>query len=568
MPVTSVKVSFGLYALAIKQDSTFSSSVIQPFSKLEDLRTDNVTSKPYKTWEPNFWLLDGYYKFLPDDLSLVHVGMISTAMSDQSGLFATPPTLTADFSQVHSVDNGLTLHFSPYTDDYCGHFRVVFYDDTYTSICTDDYYPGTAEFSTGKPVSDFKRVVITFYTTNKGSRYLRLRGIDFGELIIFEGEDIKTASVIEDTDMLGAELRANTFHVELFSNAEEFRIIAPGGNYASLLQNQPVSVFSIVDEEEIFIGQYYLDRWENTSETEVTFDCVDLLGVISAMKYMGGIWTGSGTTLSALLTAMLDPVSIPYELDPTLDSVAVIGWLPICTYREALQQVALACGAYIDTSRDRVLKIKPVHLVGNSSSYDFTLTTEQMGLNRSLTLKPLVTGVEVTAHNFYAGSESKTLYNGTLPIGDHLITFSQPMHTLSPTGATVLSSGPNHAILHVTVQGTVTLTGLSYVDTQRVYSEYTAGLDPSIKPNIVKIVKAYLVNPNNAQTVTGRVYDYLQQRYVQRVQLIAPTVIPGDTVLVDTLYGGQLRVSVESIEASLTGGFTAEASLVGVEHVA
>lgn len=566
MTKTSVKVSFGLYALAIKQDSVPSATDLQSFSKIDDLRTDSVSSKPYCTYEPNFWVLDGNYKFVNDDETLVHVGMMSQSMSDVAGIFSDPPVLTINFSLLHTVTNGITLHFSTISDDYSGHVNVKYYNGSYSLICSDDYYPSSTEFSTLKTVTDFKRIVITFYTTNKPFRYLRLRGLDYGELVHFTEADIKTAQLVEETDMLAAEARVNTFSMTLYSNNADFSIIAPAGDYSSLLENQPMSVYGMVEAEEVFMGQYYLHKWKNKSETEISFDCVDLMGVIDAMEYMGGIY--SGTTLVSLLTSMLGSVYIPYLLDPTLDSIPITGWIPIGSYRETLQQIAFACGCFIDSSRDRVLKINPIHLVLDDETYDYTISKSEKSSSQTISLKPLVTGVEVTAHNFYAGSESLQLYNGTLPTGSHKIPFGQPMHTLSVTGATITSSGANYAILNVAAQGTVTLSGLKYVDTQRVYSVYMTGLDPSVKPNVKKVQQAYLINSSNAQTIAQRIYDYYQQRYIQTVTLYAPSIMPSEVALIDTLYSKQFRSCVEKMQINLAGGFRAQTELVGVEHVA
>ena len=91
MTRTSPLVSFGLFALALKQDSIPACDDVQTFSIVDDLRTGNVTTKPYITYEPDFWLLDGNYKFKPS--TTVHIGLMSLSMSNASGVFAIPPEL-------------------------------------------------------------------------------------------------------------------------------------------------------------------------------------------------------------------------------------------------------------------------------------------------------------------------------------------------------------------------------------------------------------------------------------------------------------------------------------------
>ena len=62
---TSPRVQFGLYALELKQDSSPACTDVQEFASIADLKTGNATAKPYATYEPDLWLLDGNYKFLP-----------------------------------------------------------------------------------------------------------------------------------------------------------------------------------------------------------------------------------------------------------------------------------------------------------------------------------------------------------------------------------------------------------------------------------------------------------------------------------------------------------------------
>jgi hypothetical protein len=396
---------------------------------------------------------------------------------------------------------------------------------------------------------------------------LRLTGIDYGRSITFTGSAIKAASVVENTSILSTEVIINTFNLCLYSADAEFSLINPAGDYASLAQRQPLAVYETVGNQTLFIGQYYLDTWENQSDTEIEFSCIDLVGVLDTMTFHGGIWLDAGIALEDLLAAILLPIAIPYDLDSTLYGAVVIGWIPICSYREALQQIAFSVGAYVDCSRDRPLKIYPSPIVSASLDYDSAIIKAEKGASQSLALKPAVTGVEITSHDLIEGTGSKKLYDGVLPVGAQEITFSQPMHNLVITGATITESGANYALIDVAVEGAVVLTGLVYVDTRRTYSIYTSGLSISVKPNIVKIEQATLVNLSNAATVTQRVYDYYQQRYLQKVKLFASQVATGDTVLIDALYNKKIRGVVEKMEIDLAMGFTAQCEITGVEHV-
>lgn len=560
MTHTAPRVSFGLYSLVTKADSVPSASNIQPFSKPADLITDNATGLPYATYEQNFWLLDGNYKFLPADLTTVHVGIMSTAMSDGSGNFAVPPVLTIDFSTVHTTD-GLTLHFSQFTGDYATSINVKYYNASAGLILSADYTPTSWEFTVAQVVTNFKQIVITFNSTSRPYRYLRLSNIDYGELIYFSGATIKGASIVEETDPISIEVRHDTFSVKIYSKNAAFSIINPTGYYVYLQSRQPLAVYEDVGTRSIFMGHYYLDTWENKSETEIILNCVDLLGVCDTITFNGDLYTGQ--TIENVLAGILDPLYLPYNLDPTLVGTTLTGWIPMSSVREALQHIAFAVGAYVDCSRSGAIKIYKSPMASDTPTV--TITKSQKGMGGSVTLKPLVTGVEVTAHNYVSVSTSKQVYNGTLAAGSYKITFGEPLHTLSATGATIASSGVNYAVLTVSSPGTVTLSGQTYLDTTQIFSVYNTGLDASVKPNILRARDATLVNSSNGAAVAQRVYNYHQQRLLQKTKLYAPTdVEPMDVVLIDSLYGQHLSCVVEKMSTNLFGGMVSQVEMTGV----
>jgi hypothetical protein len=175
----------------------------------------------------------------------------------------------------------------------------------------------------------------------------------------------------------------------------------------------------------------------------------------------------------------------------------------------------------------------------------------------------LVTGVEITAHDIISGTGTLELFNGILAAGDHEIRFSQPMHDLTCTGATIASSGANYAVLTVAAPGTVILTGLVYIDTTKIFGIYLPSYAYK-KENVLTITDASLVNSENAEEICQNIFNYYQQRYIQDVKLYAPTAEIGDTVNMETLYGNNLFGVVEKATTDLTGGNVASIEVVGI----
>jgi hypothetical protein len=340
----------------------------------------------------------------------------------------------------------------------------------------------------------------------------------------------------------------------------------PSGFYAGLAARQPLAVYEVVNGSPYFMGQYYLNDWKNPTENEIEFDCVDLVGVLDDNTYRGGIYTGTGISVQTLLSEMMEGIYIPYDLDPDLYDIMVIGWIPYTSYRSALQQIAYAIGASVDTSRSWGLKIYKTKIADDEIVSGTITRAQKAQLGQSVTLKKLVTGVSIISHDFIENTTSSELYNGTLAIGLHEVKFSDPMHDLEVTGGTITESGANYAIISVEEEGNVTLTGLGYTDTQKQFSITTSGLSSTVRANVLSVSGAYLVNSSNVEDVAQRLYDYNMQRYQQDVKLFAPTIETGEVVDVSTLSSRKIKGVVEHMDIDLAGGYIANCKIVGVDN--
>jgi hypothetical protein len=560
--MTSTVITFGLFELEINSDSTPAAEDIQDFAKIEDLKSGNVAESPYITYEPNFWQLDGAYRFFPDDENRIHVGMMSTAMSDENGDFSVEPVLTITFSHPHTTD-GLVLRFSQYTEDWADSITVAYYDIDNVLITSDAYEPDDWEFEMDNDVVGFAKIIITFHSTNKPYRYLRVTGIDYGQLIIWDTDQILSANVTEEINMLVTQLPTNTCDVKVYSEEDDFSIVNPTGYYSRLKDRQPLSVYEYVGTTRKFIGRYFLDEWKSPAEKMSEFKCFDALGVMGRINFKGGLWLPEGIASQDLIEMLMTNTGMPYELDADLYDIQVIGYIPLCTCRAALQQICMAIGAFANCSRTGLMKIRPAIILNGTEDYT-TITNAQQGEKPSLDIKSLVTNVELTAHDYAPGSDTITAYDGILAVGQYEIPFQQPLHTLAITGAKINVSGPNYAQITVSTEGTVTLTGLNYIDNQHIYNIYNPLVGEYVIQNVVPISTATLIHSGNVSEVANRMFSYYQQRYVQKLGLFSPTVAPGSVLLSDAQADTHLLGVVEKMSIDLTGGFRANAEVTGV----
>jgi hypothetical protein len=560
---TNTVIAFGLYETATKQDMYGACPDLQPFSDLTELRTGTLAARAYATFEPDFWLLDGEYKLKPSD-SLTHVGLMSLSMSEGNGVFGTDPVLTLTFASSHATA-GLTLRFMEQTNDYSNSLRVVYYSGA-SVVRTDDYAPESWRFSTGQAVASFNKIVITFYRTNKAYRHLRLTGLDFGNLTYFTGDEIRSAKLTEQVSPIALGLKSNTLEVNLISATADFSIVDPQGDYAELVNSQPLDVYEEVGLDTVYMGQFFLREWVNESDTEMLFKCVDRVGVLEGLPYKGNFWE-SATTIETILTDLLTAIKVPYEIDADLAGSTVLGWIPAMSYADAVKHIAFAIGGYVSCARSGAVQIKKTVLAAHLTEYDREIGKGEKGGKQSLSLQPLITGVEVLAYK-YTAMTVDVIFSQYLAAGVHTIIFSAPARSVGIVGgyASISSKAANWAIVSVSISGTVSIQGELYDETQEIKGVYTSGLDASVPKNVVKVGGMKLVHAGNVSAVVNLVYGYYQQRYLQKAKLYGAGFLPaaGSSVLIDSLQNRQIGGIVERMVIDLSGGFTAQAEVLGV----
>ena len=553
---TSAKISFGLYDTTAKDDSTPTATDIQPFVNFNDLKADSLTVPKYATLEHNQFLLDESFDLFPDDAASLSWGLWSLSMSDGSGAFAVPPVLDITFTEDHS-SLGLSMRFCEPTGDYPDSVTVKWYNRGGYLIIQGTFTPMSATWFLEKKVEDFRRIEITFNSSNRPYRYLKLTEIKYGTTKIFSGTDIINASILEEIDPLSSEISINTFDFKLHSNDAEFSVLNPQGVFSLLQQGQKVETAEIVGSIEKKMGTFYLNEWKNEDENTVTMKAIDLIGQIDKTEFAGGIYNGESA--GNLVAEIMTSADAEYELDTSLQASTISGWLPICTHREALQQVAIAIGAIVDCSRSNKVKIYPP-----PSRPTSRITYAQKFTGQTMKVKTLVTGVDITAHTYVAGSETKEIVNETLAVGNYDITFDEPMHSLVISGATITGSNANHAAVNVATVGAVVLIGNLYVDSTKMVRKRMTSLPSGASANVLTVKDATLVGTANASAVAARIYDYYQQRYENEFSMVTGDEVVSDIVMVDSIKGEKLRGGIELMNIDLTGGFVTKLKICGI----
>lgn len=561
---TNTRVEFCLYDVTARGDSAPSCTTAKPFCNLgRDLLLESVPSQnKYGTLESEQWLMDGSFSFFPEVPEQYFWGLWSTTQSDKNGVFADPPVLDITFTQDHS-SSGLTLHFYIPTDDWASRIKIQWFSQDGGLISTALFYPDAVDYYCAKKVENYRRIRIHFLETNRPGRYLKLAGIDYGVYLHFSGHEIVEAHVLEECDPLSSEISINTLNVSLYNKEGRFSILNPEGYFDVLQHKQKFTVWEDVKQDarstgsvSYCMGTFYLSDWSNSGDTLADFSAVDAIGLLDGAPFDGGIYD---TTAAELAEAILTGYS--YTLDGSLAAERVQGYIAAGTRRGALQQLAFAIGAVVDCSRGELIRIAPAPSKASGMiTYDRKLQD-----GSKVTLNPLITAVAVTAHRYLPGEATEELYRDTLDPGIYRVTFNAPavVDSLTVTGAELTESGVNLCTLTVAKAGEVCVTGRKYTDSTVVLRRTAANLPPNAQDNELTVTDATLVGPSRAEAVAVRVLEHYAQRYEQNFSMVAGDEKLADRLIIQSFGGEMVRGVLTKLEFDLTGGFLADAKVIG-----
>ncbi len=266
------------------------------------------------------------------------------------------------------------------------------------------------------------------------------------------------------------------------------------------------------------------------------------MGALTGMVHTGGIYTGQ--TVEEVVKEICG--NIPSLIKSVYAGVKLYGWLPYAdgkerSARDNLAQVLFAIGAYLRTDLNGVLRIEPLW-DGTASLID----VDRSYTGGTVKYDAPISAVTVTEHQYVAGTEAKELFSGTAQNGD-IITFSEPMHSLSATGFTILESGANYAKISA---GAGALTGKAYIHNTRLITQpVTAGAVENIK----SVTDATLVSLVNSYAVAKRLADYYRCRETITNDIVSGHEKPGHVVSVYHPYDKKMvSACIQSLDTTMS----------------
>lgn len=514
-----LKIVYDDIALGAKEDSTAASEDKDYYVDMENLKAE-VEFPDYALCLPRYTKMDGNFSNAPDELK--DMGYVSDSISDSSGVFETPPAITFTFTQNHS-SVGITLTFNDHTGDYCSKVRIRWYrDDEF--LKEQEYEPDSGSYFCYGIVDYYNKVVIEFLETSKPYRNVFLTGITWGLIRVFKDDEIENINYLMELNQLSEEVSINTLDYTVRSKSD----------YAFEFQKKQKQTLYF---DESILGIFYLTDGKQLGEKRYSVETQDAVGILDRNQFMGGVY--DNVLVSEILAHIMAGEGISYFLDDAYSEATVSGYLPVCSKRSALQQIAFALGALVDTSYDRQLYIYP-----QQTEVRGEFTARDIFLGLEVEHSDIVTGIRLYVHSYSKGTETTELYRGSL-LGETKLEFSEPYHSLVISGGELGEYGDNYAYIMGNGEE-VCLTGLKY-------NHSTVSLlkeNPKVtqNKNIAEVKDATLVTVQNAQAVLERLYAYYSSNESVEFRAVMNEQELGDRVCVDTGFKGVMEGNITKLD--------------------
>lgn len=550
---TSCEFEFGFWDVTARDDAIFSAPGNRHFADLESINTeDGATMPELSTLEHNAWTLNGSKTLMPEDTTDYSWGWWSEEISGADGAFINPPVLITTFTENHS-SAGITLRFFstlPKT------VNIKWYSLTGQLLADEDFNPDSVDYFCDYQVENYGKVVITVLSMNLPYRYFRCTKILFGVLEILDTSRITKAVLCEEISPVGLTLPIKTLKLSFFTNGGRFQLLDPSGAYRLFQWKQQMKASDTINGECQPMGVFFLQEMTGQVDSLVDLELVDIIGVLDTINFAGGIY--DATPVRTLIDSVLDEEDIEYDLDPSLENKTITGYLPICTKRIALKQIAFAIGSVVDTSRQGMLRFRPI-----PSTVSHTVSVARKIIGHTVKLEELVTRVDLTIHAYRLSEETKELINTTLSVGRHRLIFNAPASVQEVAGGILVDSHPNFAVVDVSVAGEVTLIGNEYVDDTSVYTVQTDELPSGAKPSTKSIKDATLIDAEKAPEVAQRLYNYYQLRYTDDGKLLPGNEQIGQIIELQSIGGKTITGPIQRLTIDMAGGCLTKLTMRG-----
>lgn len=499
-----VSVSYGDIALGAKESFLADITDVTDFSDKTIFNKNGLSFANYvNPCEKYSVILDGSGISLPKEKNDVNLGIWSEQISGEDGYFENPIVLYLN-SKEYYTSSGITLNFG---DIFPSLVNVKWLRDTQI-ISDKTFEPNSSTYFFNNAVSHYNGLIFEFVKMSLPFNRLKMHSIEYGIGVVFYGEELTSANVIQAVNPISSQIEINTFDFTLKSKRNiEF----------SFQTQQPVSVYN----NGILKAVCFVKSSTRKDKNIWSVSSEDYIGIMDGITYYGGVY--DNVEAYDLLVDIFNIAKVPYSISDEFIGKKVSGHIPITTCREALMQVSFAIGAVVDTSNSDVVK---VFSLSDEISQNISNNRILQGISRT-DQKP-VTSVELSVHEYIPTSEEISLYETSEIQNNIVIRFSQPVYGLTITNGEILNSGSNFAIINSS-GGDCVLKGFLYNHVTSIRSKANPIVSLSDKENIVSVKNATLISSSNVDNILNLCYNYIVNK-----KEISLTIIDGKHIVEGT----------------------------------
>ena len=492
---------------------------------------------PWATLEPGVWKLDGTMQIMPDT---VKPGWWSAERSAEDCTFASTPKITITFPYSYG-STGFTFTFSPSTDQWCSEINVTWYSGQ-SLLISKNYYPTDANWILEETVESFDKVEILLLKTNRPGEFAKIQRVEIGRTVLFGANEIVSARLVNEVDPSLCELTVDTLSFEMHD---------PKNRSFLPQENQKVELI----KDGRLRSTQYIKSSTRKAEADYEIECQSAIGLLND-DYLGGIY--NQVPLKDVVADILGDWE--FEIDDYFSKETITGYLPVCSQREALQQVAFSVGAIVSTQDSRKIRLIPV-----PTKITSRFTNGEIMLGGKVKTAPRYARVEVVSHTYTKTDVPETLMDEEEVDGENvLITFSYPHYDYEIIGGTIIDSGINW--VKITASEPVTLTAKTYLHTTRTHTKRNPEATAKERGNYIAIKECTLIHSGNSQQAIERLYTAKQRRQTVNQDVIISNQTAGSMASSMTPWGTVTRGFISAMESHITQtGHTATIEIQGIE---
>lgn len=412
-----VEVSLDITDPISTDDATATDNGSVAFSNTEDIiGTSEEDITPYATFEQNMWVLDGTKEVLPHDNDYDNAGYISDVLSGENGEFSSPPTVTINFNEVHSIPvQGLTITWSVTQGDYPTDFTVRAYNGE--SVVGEKVVTGNTSIATVVlfDIIDYDKITIVVNKWCLPHRRARIEDLLIGVRKVYGKNDIFSFTHSQEIDIISASLPKGTvtFEVNNFDRAYDVYNMEGLAKYLTERQELKVRYGYKIDGKTEWIdgGVYYLSAWESKeNNNRAKFEASLLFDTLSVI-YDQGTYSPEGRSLYDLAMDVLtfanirlaDNGSVRWVIDESLKDITTTSSLPYDSVANCLQFIANAGCCIMYQDRKGTIHIEKREYVPD----DYSVNPVNSFSRPETTLSKPIKDIKVSIYSHEVGEEKQ-----------------------------------------------------------------------------------------------------------------------------------------------------------------